>query len=167
MTGTRADVEGAEAKMGERIEEMEVGREMDAAVAVAWLGWRWVYNRLSPGDAYLMPPEEVAKYLPERVHERPPEGWQPPGPWSAGWHRDLPRCSEEMGAAWLVVAGLNAAGWTVEITSYADGLCDVWVRHDQHPTRAKWARGLPAAEGICRASLGVPGNVAAAPRSGR
>lgn len=85
----------------------QVGRELDAEIAVLIQGWRWISNPSSPDDAFLFPPADAAKYSPDRVSTKPPDGRRMR---NNEWHAQLPYYSTDIAAAWEVEEKIKELG---------------------------------------------------------
>lgn len=124
---------------------MKPGPEMNLAVGVNVIGWRWFWPR--PGFcAVLVPPNVAARYDSERLFESLPEN-------AEAVVSEIPDYSGSIADAWPVVEAMKNRGKVFIIK--ADGL----MRGDHSPCYSVWCgdmkmvRSDSAPEAISKAAL--------------
>jgi hypothetical protein len=101
------------------------GRDMDAAVALAVMGWR---DR--------MPLETFGEHV-----ARPPT--------ASGLHARIPAYSTDPGAAWQVVEAMRAKGWLVAVKAQAPGHAFIIPGTRSEYDDAEFARLVGAGKVVC------------------
>lgn len=137
---------------------MQASRELDALIAEKVMRWRWVLTmgrdkrrKEHPDkDVWLMPPDEVAKFIPSAIRESAPVEPQNP------WRRDLPYFSTEIDAAWKVVEKLHLTV-TPMGKEWAAAYCN-WSQSGETTAvgmtnNRQWSTAATAPLAICLAAL--------------
>lgn len=142
-------------------DDIPAGPELDAAIAVALFGWRWVWQETPPSSEFapgpmLCPPNIGAKIA--TIPTPPREQWALYWDWNLARSTDPMNFSSNITAAWRVVEAMaeriyraRVYGWTFEIT-----LNTTWMVDKSSDWRAEFTS---------QASLGAVGECAAAPEA--